>query len=148
MWKRKFLKFILPVAAIGLGAALFTGCHGSHCCAKSPKGKADWVVKKLSNELDLDAGQKAKLELIKIDLLTHRPDFMAWHDSLGSDLINQIRSEKMDKEKMNSILSEKEDKLKEFRSLLVDKLIEFHAILTPVQREKLAAKIAEMKRCN
>ena len=145
MWKRRFFKFVLPVAAIASSAALFSGCHRSCHRWSSPEGRADWVVKKISNELDLDASQKSKLDQIKAEVLSHKPNFAAWHDSLAGDFLTQLRSDKIDIEKVNSLLDDKEAKIKEFRVFLVNKFVEFHAILTPAQREKLATKLNEMK---
>jgi periplasmic protein CpxP/Spy len=145
MWKRRFFKFVLPVAAIAASAALFSGCHRSCHRMSSPEGRADWVVKKISNELDLDANQKTKLNAIKTDILLHRPNFMGWRDSLSGDFLSQLRSDTIDKDKVNSILEDKEAKMKEFRAFMVDKFVEFHAILTPTQREKLATKLNDMK---
>ena len=67
------------------------------------------------------------------------------HSDLLGEVMAQFEMNMFDKDKMRMVLDEKEAKLKEFKSLAIDKLAEFHAILTPTQRAELVKKLKKHK---
>jgi Spy/CpxP family protein refolding chaperone len=142
MIARRFLRFALPVLAITAGAIFLSGCHRRHCgWNASPEDKANHIAKKISKELDLTAEQKTKLDKIKADVLARKGEFTAVHAGLKEILLGQIRSASVDQAKLNQGLEDREAKLKELRGFMVAEFAEFHAMLDPAQREKLAAKL-------
>ena len=141
MFFRRFIRFAFPIAALAGTAFLLSGCHRRCGWHHSPEKRADWVARKISSELDLDAAQKAKLDTIKAAILARRSDFRAVHAGMKDILLGQIRAGAVDTSKLAQAFEEKEAKMKELRGFLVAEFAEFHAMLTPAQREKLAAKL-------
>lgn len=147
-FRRRFFRFAFPVVALAGAAFLLSGCHRRCGWHHDPKEKADWIAKKVASELGLDAAQKARLDTIKAAVLARQADFRAVHAGLKDLLIGQIRASAVDTAALSKGLEDREAKIKELRGFLVAEFAEFHAILTPAQREKLAAKLEGMgSRC-
>lgn len=139
---RRFFRYAFPVLAITAGALFLSGCHHGHCGWKaSPEKKADHIAKKIAKELNLTAGQKTKLDKIKADILARKGEFTAVHAGLKDMLMGQIRSASVDTAMINQGLEDREAKIKELRGFMVAEFAEFHAMLDPAQREKLASKL-------
>lgn len=146
---RRFFRFAFPVVALVGAACLLSGCHRRCGWRCNPQDRADWIAKKVASELGLDAAQKAKLDTIKAALLARQADFRAVHAGLKDLLVGEIRSSAVDTAKLNQALDEREAKIKELRGFVVGEFAQFHAMLTPAQREKLAAKLEKMdRRCH
>lgn len=142
MITRRLFRFAPAVLAVTAGALLFAGCRGHHCGWKaSPEEKAERVAGRLAKELDLNDTQKAKLDGIKNDLLARKGDFSALKEGFHGEVLKQMRAGAVDANQLNLDLEQREAKAKELRALLVAKFAEFHAILGPAQREKLASRV-------
>lgn len=124
----------MMVLLAGLVPFFFTGCG---CLHRGPEAKANWAVKRISSKLDLNKEQKAKLESIKNEILAKRQGWQAQGKSLKTDLVAQIRSDKIDQAKVRELVGENASK-REMREFFIAKFAEFHAVLNPEQREKLA----------
>jgi periplasmic protein CpxP/Spy len=138
----RFMRFVIPMAAVTAGMLLFAGCHRDHCRrGGTPEEKAEKITKRIAKELKLTQDQKGKLEKIKGDILARKADFQAMHGGLRDLALGQIRSESVDQDALNRNLEDREAKMKELRSFMVAEFAEFHAMLDPAQREKLAGHL-------
>lgn len=131
---------IAAAAVVAVAALVATGC-GS--CRPGPEKRADWVVKKISSKLDLTKEQKAKLDAIKVEVLAKFKEERATHRKMGSEAIALVKSDKLDEAAVNRLLDTRETSMKRLRPYIVDKIVEFHAMLTPEQRAKLASLMEE-----
>lgn len=142
MMIRRLFRFTPVALVVAAGAFLMAGCHRPHCgWGGTPEEKADKVAGRLAKHLDLDEAQKSRLDAIKNDLLARKGDFQALKEGFHAEALSQIRSGSVDVDKLNADLSDREAKARELRAFLVAKFAEFHAILEPAQREKLAARL-------
>jgi hypothetical protein len=146
MLTRRFFRFALPLAALAGAAVLVTGCRRGCGWRHDPGRRADWAAKKIASELGLDAAQKARLDSLKSALLSRRDEFRSLRAGMKDLLLTQLRSDKVDTAVLNRALEEREAKLRELRGFLAGEFAEFHAMLTPAQREKLAAKVEKFGR--
>lgn len=146
---RRLFRFTPAVLAVTAGALLLAGCHRRHCgWHASPEEKADKVAGRIARALDLNADQKARLDAIKADILSRKADFRSLKEGFHEEALAQVRAGSVDAEALNRSLEGREAKARELRAFLVAKFAEFHAILDPAQREKLAARIEKhMKDC-
>lgn len=138
---RRLLRFVIPATILAAGAVLLSGCHRGHCSWSSPEEKAARVTKKIGKELDLTGEQKAKLDKIKTDILARKDEFKSLHAGLHELALGQLRSGSVDQAVINQGFEDREAKMKELRTFMVAEFAEFHAMLEPAQREKLAAKL-------
>ncbi len=126
------------------GGFMLTGC-GPHHPGKfffgSPEKRADWIAKKIARELKLDESQKIKLASIKQDILTHhkkpRPEREQMHDAIKAQLL----SDQIDETTLNQLFEQQHENHSGMKKYFISKFAEFHAILTPAQRQKLVGKL-------
>lgn len=119
---------------LSLSFLFLVNCRGHYDFEK----RIEWVASKLSSKLDLDETQKAKMEEIKKEILAKHKELKPNRGAWAKDLSAQIKSEKIDAKVLEKWASEREQKHTEMRKFLQSKLIEFHAILKPEQRETFA----------
>lgn len=134
---------LIVILLIGL-VGIFSSCHRRPSFCKfygSPEKKTKWIQKKISKELNLNENQKVELKRITDEILTKRQEFKGSHAEIFNAMLAQVQSDAMDQEKLNQLFEDKELEFKEMRFFLISKVAEFHNILTPEQRQKLAAKM-------
>ena len=78
---------------------------------------------------------KSKIEALKGD----KKD----KEAVRSEIIKQIKQNQIDKTGIINIIKAKKAKKSEMENFMIEKLIKFHSILTPQQREELAKRIAK-----
>jgi Spy/CpxP family protein refolding chaperone len=142
MMVRRFFRFLPALAVVAAGTVFLAGCRHGHCgWGGTPEQKAEKVAKRIASELDLNESQRAKLDVIKDDLLARKDDFRSLREGFHGLLVGQMRSNAVDQSAMNGDIEQREAKAKELRAFLVQKFAEFHAVLEPAQRERLAARM-------
>jgi len=70
--------------------------------------------------------------------LIKREHLKGFKSDIRSEVLAQLKSDKVDQEKLNNLFNEKEASFREMHVFLVLKFAEFQAILTREQRSKLA----------
>ncbi|EPG74509.1 putative lipoprotein [Leptospira fainei serovar Hurstbridge str. BUT 6] len=140
---RKVAKITTILLVLGLATVLTQGCHHKW---RSPEKRAEFVVKKLKSELDLNESQAATLDKIKVDVLAKRKELKLQEGPfLPKEAVEELRGDKLNVDKWNKYGQENEKKMGEFRAYFLKKAVEFHAILTPEQRNKLADLITKFQ---
>ena len=120
-----------------------------YSCARkawTPEARAEKIVKKLVSKLNLNQEQTAKLYQIKNELLAKSKENRMKRVQIRNEIVSQIRGSSVDTEKINKVFSESEDKRIETRKYFITKFAEFHAVLTPEQRNKLADMVLKLSR--
>jgi protein CpxP len=132
---------LLAVTGLGAGAAsLISGCHHH----RSPEEKAAWVVKKISGELDLTDAQKPKLQAIADFMVNERKIHESQREENYAFALAQVRGERLDRSEVERRINRKLDDMKQKAPRLVELVSEFHASLSPEQREKAATKLEKL----
>lgn len=129
----------LKIALIGIlisGVALFAGCR-----RHSHGHKAEFIVDYISETLDLNDSQQAQLNQIKDELMVKAQQMHADKALMHDELIDQLRSEEIDQQRVKALVADHRAKMDEVVDLMVVRLAEFHKTLTAEQKEKLVAKI-------
>ena len=127
---------IVIVCAFVSGMLLFTGCR-SH----SPDHKAEFMVDYISEALDLNDDQRAHLDGIKEEFLVKAKEMHARKEAMHAEFKAELLKEQIDQQRMKELIAQKRDQMTEIMDLAVVRLAEFHATLTPEQKEKLVAKL-------
>ena len=131
---------VLPMMlALGVGTVLFAGCHGHGRHGGDPHKKADKIVDKMKNKLELNQDQEVKARKIAHEVADRAAEFRAMRKEVRQEALLQLRAAAVDEGALNQNLENQEAKFKELRTFMIQKFAEFHAVLTPEQREKLAA---------
>jgi len=140
----KILIIIVVVLVFLVIAKLFFGCnHRSHFCKipNSHEKKVNWMIKKIAKELKLNEQQKVELDRIKDEIMAKKAEFKIEHQEIKNAVLSQVKRDTVDQAALNSLFGDKELEFKEMRAFLIDKFAEFHNILTPEQRLKLAKRM-------
>lgn len=138
-----------PVFALSLflavaGAVILGGCHSglAHWCLHgSPEEKADWIEKRVTKDLKLNPDQKAKLALIKKEILAKHKECLEPHERLLNVFLDEAVMDTIDQKKLDRSIDDTHRQMETMRPFLISKFSEFHAMLTPAQRMKFAEKI-------
>ncbi|TGL61112.1 hypothetical protein EHQ64_12900 [Leptospira sarikeiensis] len=111
----------------------------------SHEKRANYIVKKLKSELDLTDAQAATLDKIKEDVLAKRKELKMTGPFLPKEAVEELRADKLNPDKWNKLGEEREKKIATLRVFFTKKAVEFHAVLTPEQRGKLADLILKFQ---
>lgn len=115
---------------------------GANACRpwrhKSPEERANWLVKRISKELELNESQKQALGKIKDEFLAkHRAERPQMQEHVRS-LSDLVRAETIDQAKLAELRKKHRAHREAMENFFVEKALEFHKILTPEQRAKAA----------
>lgn len=132
----------LGLLALCAAALLAFGCRQHHA-AGDPGQRSERMARHLAKKLDLTAEQKTKTLAILRSLAVEREAWRGEGPAILGDLQAQFESSRFDAKALDQAFAQREKKLAASRALLVQKLGEFHAILSPEQRSKAAALLSK-----
>jgi len=128
---------IFIVGIVGVALILGSCSRYRHGGNYSPEKKGEYMVKHLTEKLELTEAQQRVLNGIK-DGMT------AMHSSHGADktafkdtIIAQLKSDKLDQQVLFDLMEAKHKKMEANMKGMVQTLADFHKILSPEQRTKL-----------
>jgi Spy/CpxP family protein refolding chaperone len=135
--------FVLALAV--LLSVAFVSCGFRSCCDHKKvdfEKRAEKFVEKVTKELDLKKEQQDRLQAIKAEAIGKNKANREIKTKIKAEIAALIKGDSIDKEELSELLLKKKtagDKAREeMRSFLMDKFIEFHKLLSPEQRTKLA----------
>jgi Spy/CpxP family protein refolding chaperone len=133
-----FKKILWVTGALALVAGLlFSSCHRWRHHHGMSKEKIEWMQKHIASELKLDAEQKIKLAEIAKRFSDKIPEMKERRIKIADVATKTFESEKFDAQPVNAELDAMQKHFSEMKTMAVQALGDFHAILTPDQRKKL-----------
>ncbi len=122
---------------------------GAAACRHGQRGVIDKFTleaasRRISYQLDLNEFQKVQLENIIAEVVNEAEKMRADHESRRQEVVNLVLQETIDRESVDRMVAERFDRIQTMIDLFADRLIDFHATLTPEQREKAAEQIQEL----
>ena len=139
-------KVVFMVLIVGIiGSALVFGACSKHRSwgHHSPEKKAEYMMEHLTDELNLNASQQEVLKGMKAEMLGMHSSHQADRSTLHKRIIEQIKSEKIDQQVVLSLMDEKHKQMETTIKTLVQRFADFHKVLTPEQRNKLAKLVED-----
>lgn len=138
-------KLIMSVAVIIFIVIAIKGIAMGRHFHKFHDGPHGFIMEQIIGKLNLDENQKAQVEKIreqiKEKMEANKPDRKNDLDELE----NEFKKDNLDKNTLKQIFENKDQNREEMKDFMLDKLIEFHKILTPEQRTKAAELMKEMR---
>ena len=135
----------LSLVALISGLTIFAGCRhpkGNFSCWKSnPEDKKQYVLEKMTDELDLTEEQSEKVEVLIDEVMAEKQKGREAHRKLKGEFLAQFAADEIDSEVLDEMAAEGRTHIDNMLVLLQDKLVELHAILTPEQRAVLVEKV-------
>ena len=138
MKNRKIIINTIVVTILGL---LGFGLVQGYAFMKSPGERIAYVTGKIAEKLALDAQQEAELnsmaDAVKEKMIALKTGRAQMHEELAA----LARQEQINEEEINDIIAKKRVQFDDMAQFIGEQVIQFHAMLTPEQREKLATII-------
>lgn len=131
--KRRLFRFA-ALAGIGLLSMGAVACHHGR---GSPEEKVDWVGEKVADKLDLDAPQKAKLDVVKANLKEGLVEFGKTRKDARAVLREELGKETMDAARITESLRAGLDVVSRRLPSLVESVVDLHASLGAEQKAKV-----------
>jgi Spy/CpxP family protein refolding chaperone len=142
-WIKRSL-IALTSATVVLGALSACSSRGDHARGWSDervtemRGKA---VEKISDKLELNAGQKAKLEVLADEMIDSRKVMRGESGDVRSDLKSLIAAEKFDRTKAQQMLDQKIQALQGSGPKVLAAFADFYDSLNPEQQKQVREKL-------
>lgn len=137
----RILTIIALIAAFGLGSAMFVGCqHRGH------QRGAEFMMDYMAEALDLNEEQKAMANLHKDEILAKVRAMHTEKKNMHDELKTQLSGDTIDTVRVKALVAEHRAGMDDVVNLVVDKVAEFHATLSPEQRTKLVAKLEKFEK--
>lgn len=137
------LKKTITVALITLLVCGLMGFAG--CRRQGPAGQAAFMMDYLSEMLDLTENQQALLKQYVKDVFQKGMELRKEQAKVKEAVIGQFKNETMDQQAILNLITQNKAGQDEFARLVVQRISDFHKMLTPEQRAKLLKKIEESK---
>ena len=133
---------IIPlIAVMGLGAALFVGCnHRGH-----GRGAA-FMLDYMSEALDLNEDQQAMASSYKDEIMAKVKSMHSEKKQMHDEIKTQLAGESIDKLRVKALVAKHRVGMDEVIDLVVERVADFHATLSPEQRTKLITKLEKFEK--
>lgn len=120
-----------------LSALVFTGCY------RTPEQRAAHFVDRISDELKLNDAQKIHLDRIKDEFLAKRLEMIRDRNEVYDEAIGFMKSDTIDRAKLDALTEKSQGRTGDAVKFFFAKFAEFHDMLTPEQRAKVAEHLNE-----
>jgi Spy/CpxP family protein refolding chaperone len=134
--KRTFV-YITGASLLALGVVACK--HGMYYGSAEERG--EWVVQKVSNELELDQTQQARLEAVKDEFLNMRRSMRSEREQTRADVLAMLQQPTLDRNRANAIVAQYVENINTRSPLIVDAIGNFYDSLNDAQRAELTAFI-------
>jgi Spy/CpxP family protein refolding chaperone len=146
MKKRRSLGIVKLWVILGL-LAIFVFSNGCSRWKSQPiEKRAMKIVERISKELELSDSQRTELNQISEDIIKKfkSPESVEKRKEIRKAFMEMIKENSLTKEKLTALHQKQEEGQKEMQEFLMEKFIQFHKMLTPGQRIKLANLIEKV----
>ena len=140
MKKRNVLIITLLSMFIATGVV---GCKYGHHPRGFDEFDLEAAVNRIASRLDLDESQKADLKKITTEIAAKAKEMHGDQEAHHKELADLVRQETISRDTVDQMVADKMEKMQLMADFAADRLIAFHATLTPEQREKIAKHIEE-----
>jgi len=138
MNKRNVLIITLVGLMLGMG---FVACRHGHHSGGFDEFDLEAAINRIASRLDLTESQKTDLKAISSEIAAKAKEMHGDQEGRHQVLADLVRQETISRDTVDQMVEEKLDKIVEMTDFVADRMIAFHATLTPEQREKIAEHI-------
>ena len=130
---KRSLIFLTGGALLAMGVVACN--HGMHF--GTPEERSEWMVQKVTGELELDQTQQARLAAVKDEFLDMRRDMRSDREQTRADLLAMLQQPTLDRDKANAIVAQYVDKVNTRTPQIIDAVGDFYDSLNDDQRAEL-----------
>lgn len=141
--RHRKLRFIIPVLVL---AFILTSVFGIvYAKKKFRDGPDGFLMGMIVEKLDLTSDQKAQVEKLRAEIREKMDAKKDNRESMMDEFANEFKKDNMDRNKLKELDQKREQNMQEMKDFMMDKMIQFHNILTPEQRVKAVDAMKGMK---
>ncbi len=126
--------FFLPAAAV----LILTGCGRGEM-------NSERAVESIAGRMDLNEEQAQKLSPIVEELFAQRETLNEVRKSVFDEVLAQLKEETADAKRLETVLANSLQRVREKLPIVSDSFAQFHAMLTPVQRREIVEHMEKRK---
>lgn len=126
----------------GVGLVVSVAAYGHHQC-HDPEQKGNWIVEKISSELELTEPQVEKLEDVRDQMMNARKQMHQERKVAREDILNLLGQSSLDRDQSLAMINQRLDAIRDKAPQLVNALGDFYDSLTPEQRQELRERIEQ-----
>lgn len=138
--KKKSVLIVITLCTLFLIGAVAACKHGHH-----PGGFDEFdlaaATDRIASRLDLTESQKIDLKQIAREMAEKAKAMHADPETRHQELADLIRQDAIAKHVVDGLIADKMESMRQMADFAAERLIAFHATLTPEQREMIAAHI-------
>jgi len=138
-------KVILSIVIVILAVLAIKGIAVARHFHKFADGPHGFIIEKISENLSLTTEQKAQVQRISDQIKERMGTKKSTHENMLEEFANEFKKDNIDRNKMKELSEKKDQEMQEMKIFIMDKIIEFHDLLTPEQRNKAVENMKEMK---
>ncbi len=131
----------IVISALAVGGLVLGGLSACSQRFKTPEGRADHIVKKITKKLELNETQVAKLDVLKNEILTVRKEMKGKKENTHKSLREILGQPKLDQTRVMSIFNGHVKDINKQAPRVVAALGGFWDSLTPEQQTKIREKM-------
>lgn len=133
-------KIAFIIGIISLLALILGGCR-----PHSPEERAEYAAERVTSYLELDESQQAELNRIKNDWIESHQQVRQMHKEVMEEALLLLEQDSISDEEFNALVDKVKAHIMERVDSHANHLREFHATLTPEQRQKAVEKLRDFK---
>lgn len=130
--------FISVFAAASLSAA---SCHEG---GMDTEARANEIVTKITDKLNLNETQRGKLEVLKDTILEAKSRHKAEKEAVAKEVKTMILSDKLDAVRAKEIMERRQEIVRQEFGPIFEKLVAFHETLTLEQKKEIVNYIEKL----
>ncbi|KPJ75994.1 MAG: hypothetical protein AMJ54_13350 [Deltaproteobacteria bacterium SG8_13] len=121
----------------------FTACRHGYHRSGFDEFDIEAATNRIASRLELSETQTADLKAITAEIAAKAKEMHADREARHRELAALVRQETIRRDEVSRMVDDKLQKMQELADFAADRLVTFHATLTPEQREKTAELIEE-----
>jgi Spy/CpxP family protein refolding chaperone len=139
---KRSVKLILLTVFITVTAVGITACGHRH---HSSEERAEWLVQRITDSLDLNDAQQAKLQAIKQEFEQGMKKYHEQRQAFYDRLLEDVQKPQLDKQLLLDMVDSRKQAYDEIAPRLIDKVIDFHASLNAEQKQKIVEHMQKFR---
>ncbi|WP_455202247.1 Spy/CpxP family protein refolding chaperone [Kaarinaea lacus] len=136
----KRIVILVAGGAVIAGTLVACGHHRYH----NPEKRGEWLVEKVTDELELNETQQAKLEAVRQEILAVRKDTLEDRQTMREEVLAMLDQPQLDRQKVLAMVEKKTTSINQHAPQVVNALGEFYDSLSDEQRNEVREHFSEM----
>ena len=129
---------IIAAASLIAAAGIAAGCGHPFMGNHDPERRTGYMMKMISSELNLNETQRVKLGEIKDGVMARFREIRDERRNQHGEMVALVKGPALTRDQLNRLAKTREDDYNRMKPYIIDRIVEFHAMLNQEQKNKLA----------